>query len=107
MSKEIDLFVGRKIREKRKLIGFTLNDIAESLNKSAAQILQYEVGHTRVSAGVLYQISILFKVDVGYFFKGYKEHKKKIKNKDSTLKKFQDLDQDKQEKLISLLELLN
>jgi transcriptional regulator with XRE-family HTH domain len=106
MSKEVDLFVGRKIRAKRKVIGLTLSDVAESLDKSTAQILQYEVGNTRVSAGTLYQLSVLFKVEISYFYEGYKEHKKKMQKQDNTLDKIENLDEAKKAKLISLLELL-
>jgi transcriptional regulator with XRE-family HTH domain len=105
MSKEVDLFVGRKIRAKRKVIGLTLSDVAESLGKSAAQVLQYEVGHTRVSAGILYNIAVLFKVEISYFFKGYEEQKNKVVQED-TLKKFDSLDEAKKAKLLSLLDLI-
>ena len=106
MSKEVDLFVGRKLRAKRKLIGLTLSDVAESLNKSTAQVMQYEVGHTRVSAGTLYEIAVLFKVEIGYFYDGYQEHKEKTQRKHNAFDKFENLDESKKQKLMTLLELL-
>lgn len=67
----IDIHVGRQLRLARELAGLTQTDISRELGMSFQVIQKYEQGEIRVSASRLYQLSVLLKRPVGYFFVGY------------------------------------
>ncbi|RZI45334.1 response regulator [Candidatus Finniella inopinata] len=69
--KELDVFIGRRLREKRHKLGFTLAQVGENLGISHQQIQKYEQAQSRVSAGVLYQISQFYGVSPHYFYQGF------------------------------------
>ncbi|MGF1463654.1 MAG: helix-turn-helix domain-containing protein [Maricaulaceae bacterium] len=66
----VDQHVGERIRQRRTLLGFTQEQLAEALDISYQQIQKYETGSNRVSAGRLFQIARRLEVEVGYFFDG-------------------------------------
>lgn len=68
----IDVHVGKRLRERRIQMGMSQETIAEYTNITFQQIQKYEMAKNRVSASRLYQFSVILKVDVDYFFKGYK-----------------------------------
>lgn len=68
---QIDFFIGKKIREKRLQMGYTLSDIGEKLGVSHQQIQKYELSQAKITALLLYQFSKIFGVDPSYFFQGY------------------------------------
>ncbi len=70
LAAKIDQHVGGRIRRRRVLLGFTQEQLADSLDISYQQIQKYETGANRVSAGRLYQISRLLEVSVAHFFDG-------------------------------------
>lgn len=67
----IDTYVGRRLRERRQKLKLTLAAVARKVNVSHQQIQKYEQGDTRVSAGMMYQLSKLLGVTPNYFFEGY------------------------------------
>ncbi len=67
---DIDQHVGERIRQRRILLGYTQEQLAETLGISYQQIQKYETGANRVSAGRLFQISKHLDVPVGHFFDG-------------------------------------
>jgi transcriptional regulator with XRE-family HTH domain len=70
----IDQHVGDKIRRRRTLLGFTQEQLGESLAISYQQIQKYETGANRISAGRLFQIAQRLDVPVSYFFDGLDTH---------------------------------
>jgi|AACY02.14.fsa_nt_gi transcriptional regulator with XRE-family HTH domain len=64
----IDIGVGRRIRQRRKLMKITQERLAEALNLTFQQVQKYERGANRVSASKLYEIATVLCVPVGYFF---------------------------------------
>lgn len=73
MTKRIDktdVFVGKKIKEKRISLKITQEELAKKLDITFQQIQKYENGSNRVSAGRLYKISKIFNTSINYFFKG-------------------------------------
>lgn len=66
----IDHQVGERIRKRRTLLGYTQEQLAESLDISYQQVQKYETGANRVSAGRLFQIAQRLEVPIGYFFEG-------------------------------------
>ncbi len=66
-SLNIDLFVGKKIRLKRKILGMSQKNLGDALGVSFQQIQKYEKGLNRVSAGRLKEISDILNVPVSFF----------------------------------------
>ena len=67
---DIDQHVGERIRQRRIMLGYTQERLAETLGISYQQIQKYETGANRVSAGRLFQISKHLDVPVGHLFDG-------------------------------------
>ena len=65
-----DRHVGKRIRERRGMMGLTQQGLAEALEISYQQLQKYETGANRISAGRLYEIAGRLEVDIGYFFEG-------------------------------------
>lgn len=65
---EVDLLVGRNLRQLRKERGTTLSETAVALNMSHQQLQKYETGANRISAGVLIEIAKYFAVPVASLF---------------------------------------
>lgn len=71
-QRELETYVGRRLREKRQKLGMTLAYVAEKLSISHQQIQKYEQAQSRISAPILYQIGQVYGVPSQYFFEGYK-----------------------------------
>jgi transcriptional regulator with XRE-family HTH domain len=67
---EVDLHVGRRIRQRRKAVGVTQEGLAAALGLTFQQVQKYERGSNRVSASKLYQIAATLQTPVSYFFDG-------------------------------------
>ncbi len=85
MSDNIDLYVGSRLRHRRKLTGLTQQQLADRIGVRFQQIQKYESGTNRVSASRLYKISEALATPIQYFFDGYKKeseqtHESKIKD---------------------------
>ena len=63
-----DEIVSARLRQRRMLLGLTLNEFAQALGLTYQQVHRYEAGINRVSAGRLYQMAALLRVDMDYFF---------------------------------------
>lgn len=66
----IDAHVGRRLRDRRILLGLTQTAVADSIGLSFQQVQKYERGANRISAGRLYQFAQLLDVSIDYFFEG-------------------------------------
>jgi len=67
---EIDRQVGRRIRERRVMLGLTQQQLADLIGVTYQQAHKYERSINRVSAGRLYEIARVLDVSVAYFFEG-------------------------------------
>lgn len=65
-----DKIVGANIRKNRK--GMPQEKLADELGITFQQVQKYEYGTNRVSAGRLFQISKILKVDITKFYEGCK-----------------------------------
>lgn len=72
-ANEIDALVGRRIRQRRMLLGMSQSDLANALGITFQQLQKYERGLNRVGAGRLYDLSQALQVPVGYFFEAETE----------------------------------
>lgn len=70
MANEIDDYVGKRLRRRRRLLGMTQQQLAESVGIRFQQIQKYECGANRVTASRLYELSRALSVPVNYFFEG-------------------------------------
>jgi transcriptional regulator with XRE-family HTH domain len=66
----VDLHVGGRVRMRRKLMGVSQEQLADSLGLTFQQVQKYERGANRVSASKLYEIAKTLQVPVSFFFDG-------------------------------------
>ena len=64
----IDSHVGRRVRERRVALGLTGSQFAGILGVTYQQVLKYERGADRLSAGRLYEIACALDAPITYFF---------------------------------------
>jgi transcriptional regulator with XRE-family HTH domain len=64
----VDVHVGKRVRERRSLLGFSQEKLGNSLDLTFQQVQKYERGANRVGAGRLYQLAQALEVPVNYFF---------------------------------------
>lgn len=74
MFHPIDVYVGQRVRFKRKVLGLTQSDLAEKVGITFQQIQKYEKGENRISASMLYQIALSLNTAVSFFFEGFAEN---------------------------------
>lgn len=67
----IDVHLGKKLREFRNRVGWTLTSLAERVGVSHQLIHKYELAHTKISANMLYTFSHIFSTTPNAFFEGY------------------------------------
>lgn len=70
MKHPVDVHVGKRIRQRRWMIGITQQQLADSVGIKFQQIQKYETGMNRVSASRLWDISRTLGVEIGFFFDG-------------------------------------
>lgn len=73
MAHLVDVHVGKRIRQRRWLVGMTQQKLAECVGIKFQQIQKYETGANRVSASRLWDIGDALEVDVAFFFEGLRE----------------------------------
>ncbi|MEM1352318.1 MAG: helix-turn-helix transcriptional regulator [Pseudomonadota bacterium] len=74
MAHVVDVHVGKRIRQRRWLVGMTQQNLAEAVGIKFQQIQKYETGANRVSASRLWDIADALDVNVAFFFDGLREN---------------------------------
>src|SRR5271163_2988361 len=69
-AQDIDHHVGARVRERRIMLGFTQQQLADLIGVTYQQAHKYERGINRISAGRLFEIAHVLSVPVNYFFEG-------------------------------------
>ena len=64
----VDVHVGKRIRLRRTLLGYSQQYMARQLGLTFQQLQKYEKGLNRVGASRLYDISKVLKVSMDFFF---------------------------------------
>ena len=64
----VDVHVGQRIRQRRTLLGYSQERLADALDLTFQQVQKYERGANRVGAGRLVELSKALDVPVTYFF---------------------------------------
>ena len=66
----IDVYVGKKIRQRRTVLGISQEKLSEALGITFQQVQKYESGANRVSSSRLYHISKILGTPISFFFDG-------------------------------------
>ena len=70
MTHPVDFHVGKRVRQRRWMVGMTQQQLAEKVGIKFQQIQKYETGMNRVSASRLWDISDALGVPISFFFDG-------------------------------------
>ena len=66
---DLDLLIGKRLRERRILLAVTQEDLARRIGLSFQQLQKYEVGENRISAARLFKLSEILEVPITWFFR--------------------------------------
>ena len=70
MATDVDIYVGKRLRRRRRLLGMTQQDLANEVGVRFQQIQKYECGANRITASRLFDLANALTVNVNYFFDG-------------------------------------
>lgn len=76
MKHPVDTHVGKRVRQRRWMVGMTQQQLAEKVGIKFQQIQKYETGMNRVSASRLWDIADVLGVSVSFFFEGLSDQAK-------------------------------
>lgn len=65
---EIDRRVGSRLRERRGLLGLTMEQLGQRVGVTYQQVYKYEVGKNRISAVRLHDLARTLHVPMEFFF---------------------------------------
>ena len=91
----VDVYVGKKLRHKRTMLGLSQEAIGKAIGVTFQQIQKYERGINRMSSSRLFEFARILHVPVSFFFEGFdqgEEPKKKYANagfSENTASKFE------------------
>ena len=67
----LEWHIGNRIRIRRVLLGMTMQQLAQTLHITHAQLQYYENGSNRLSASMLYNIAMALGLPIEYLFQGW------------------------------------
>ncbi len=70
MKHSVDVHVGERVRQRRRLLGMTLQQLAAQVGTKYQQIQKYETARIRISASRMWEIAATMDVPVSFFFEG-------------------------------------
>ena len=70
MQRDFDVYLGKRLRARRRLLGLTQREVALGLGIRFQQIQKYECGGNRLSGERIWRLAALLQVPVTYFFEG-------------------------------------
>jgi transcriptional regulator with XRE-family HTH domain len=70
MPDDVDIYVGKRVKLRRKLLGISQLELADALQLTFQQIQKYEKGANRISASKLYYMAKILDVPIAFFFDG-------------------------------------
>lgn len=68
-----DLFVGSRVRMRRRQLGMSQDTLARAVDITFQQVQKYERGATRTSASRLYDMANVLGVTVGFLCHGFQD----------------------------------
>jgi len=66
----VDIVVGQRLRHRRTVLGWSQEQVGDSVGLTFQQVQKYERGANRIGASRLYELSLALDVPVSYFFDG-------------------------------------
>ncbi|WP_339045542.1 helix-turn-helix transcriptional regulator [Candidatus Mesenet endosymbiont of Agriotes lineatus] len=69
-NKEVDNYIGRKIKESRLIKKMTQSDLGQEISLTFQQVQKYEKGINCISASRLYYLAKVLEVEINDFFPG-------------------------------------
>lgn len=75
MAHPVDLHVGKRLRQRRRLLGMTQQKLATMVSIRFQQVQKYESGANRISASRLWALAQALEVPVEFFFDGMDENR--------------------------------
>lgn len=69
----VDWRIGARLRQRRELLGLSLDVLARHLGCPEGRIQDYEAGRVRIGAATLMLLTQMLGVDIGYFLRGLAE----------------------------------
>ncbi len=70
----VDVYVGRRLRLKRTILGLSQESVGKQIGVTFQQIQKYERGINRMGASRLYDFARALGVQIAYFFDGYGDY---------------------------------
>ncbi len=70
MTNEIDRHLGRRLRQRRRTLGLTQQQIADAVGVRFQQIQKYECGANRISAARLWLLAKALQSPISDFYDG-------------------------------------
>ncbi len=64
----VDVYVGARVRLRRKLLGMTQTKLGDALGLTFQQVQKYEKGANRIGSSRLYDLARVFDVPIEHFF---------------------------------------
>ena len=71
--KNIDIHIGKLLRQRRTIMGLSQNAVAEAIGITFQQVQKYEKGANALNASRLYQFAAFMKLPVAHFFDGFED----------------------------------
>ncbi len=78
MTSEIDFFVGKRLRRRRRLLGLTQQALGDMVGIRFQQIQKYECGANRISAARLFELAEALSVPIQYFYEGLSKQQETV-----------------------------
>lgn len=69
----VDVHVGKRLRQRRTLLGMSQEKLGELLGLTFQQVQKYERGTNRIGSSRLFRLACILDVPVSYFFEGLQE----------------------------------
>lgn len=73
MKHPVDAHVGKRLRQRRWMVGKTQQQLGDAVGIKFQQIQKYETGMNRVSASRLWELANALDVPVSFFFDGLED----------------------------------
>lgn len=70
---DLNVHIGKKLRERRKKSGLTLEQLSRALHVTYQQVQKYENGQSKIPVVKLYEMSLVLRAPIQYFFEGAEE----------------------------------
>jgi transcriptional regulator with XRE-family HTH domain len=77
----VDVHVGKKVRQRRTLLGMSQEKLGAAVGLTFQQIQKYERGTNRIGSSRLYELSQVLDVPVSYFFEDLEGVPTRVKSK--------------------------